>query len=65
MLHYGGNITAMELAMLAKGYIWMYLKAGESVVLVPYVDLVEGRKRFVRFEKIAGVSDWVFVDLVD
>jgi hypothetical protein len=65
MLHYYGDITAMELSERARFYIPIYEKAGESVCLVAYRDLQTNRKRFVKFEKLAGVSEWVFVDLID
>jgi hypothetical protein len=65
MLHYLGDITAMELSEKARFYIPIYEKPGESVCLVAYKDLQTNKKRYVKFEKLAGVSDWIFVDLVD
>jgi hypothetical protein len=63
MLHYYGNQLAMELGQAAKFYITLYQKPGEQTVLVPFMDLSKNRKRFVKFELLAGV--WCFVDLVD
>lgn len=61
MLHYAGDITAMALGDKAKFYIHLY-ENGEDICLVPFIDLEKGRKRFVKFEKLASV--WCFVDLV-
>jgi hypothetical protein len=64
VLHYYGDITAMALGHQAKLYFSMYEKPGADVVLIPFKDLTKkGRKRYVKFEKMAG--QFVFVDLVD
>jgi hypothetical protein len=65
MLHYYGDKLAMSLGQEAKFYIPLYQKPGEQTVLVPFIDLGKNRKRFVKFEKLAGISEWVFVDLID
>jgi hypothetical protein len=65
MLHYYGDITAMDLSQQAKHMIWMYCKPGETTCKVPYIDLALNKRRYVLFEKIAGVSEWVFLDLTD
>jgi hypothetical protein len=63
MLHYYGNILALELGEAAKAGIQWYHKAGQSVCLVPFIDLESGMKRFVKFEFMAG--QWMFVDITD
>jgi hypothetical protein len=64
MLHYFGNVMALELGERAKEYIKWYEKKGQSICLVPFKDLARnGEKRFVKFEYLAG--QWVFCDLVD
>lgn len=66
MLHYSGDITAMELAEQArKAQLKMYAVPGATVCLVPFMDLQKGKKRYVKFEKMPGVKGWIFVDLVD
>lgn len=63
MIHYAGDIEAFELGERAKEYIPLYERSGEDVCLVAYKDLVRGRKRYVKFERLN--DQWVFVDLVD
>ena len=63
MLHYTGDITALQLGQRAKEYLWMYGKQGSEFAYVPFMDLEKGRKRFVKFQWLA--DQWVFVDLVD
>ncbi len=63
MLHRGGQMEEWELEAAARGYIFMYAVTGEDVCLVPFKDLDKGRKRFVKFQKLA--EQWCFVDLVD
>jgi hypothetical protein len=61
MLHYYGDSLALELGYSAMEYLWMYAK--EEIALVPFFDLRENRKRYVKFEKLVG--QWVFVDIID
>ncbi len=63
MLHYYGNILAMELGQAAREGIQWYEKKGDSICKVPFIDLGTGKKRFVKFEWLAG--QWCFVDLTD
>jgi hypothetical protein len=63
MLHYAGDIMALELGERAKDYIRWYEKKGQPICKVPFIDLETGMKRFVKFEFMAGI--WVFVDLTD
>lgn len=63
MLHYSGDQLALELGEAAKFYIQLYERKGESICKVAFFDIEKGRKRFVKFELLAG--QWVFVDLVD
>ncbi len=63
MLHYSGDMLALELGREARKQIWLYEKKGATVVHVPFFCLEKQRKRFVKFEKLA--DQWVFVDIVD
>lgn len=63
MLHYYGDITAMELGNQARHLVYLYAKPGETTCKVPYIDLALNKRRYVKFEKLAGV--WCFTDLVD
>jgi hypothetical protein len=63
MLHYYGDKLALELGDAAKRYIELYQKQGEEICKVAFFDLEKNRKRFVKFQLLAGV--WCFVDLTD
>jgi hypothetical protein len=63
MLHYYGGQMAMELGEQAKDYLSIYAKAGDEYAFVPFRDLEAGKKRYVKFQYLAGM--WVYVDLVD
>jgi len=65
MLHYSGDITGMQLALLARHYIWMYHKPGDEEVRVPFIDLVKRKRRYVKFVKDSNITEWIFIDLVD
>lgn len=54
---------ALELGQRAKGYLSIYAKAGAEFAFVPFRDLEKGKKRWVKFQWLAG--QWVYVDLVD
>lgn len=63
MLHYEGDITAMELGREGLHYLWCYRKEGSNTAYVPYMDLVRGKKRFIKYGYLLG--QWVFLDLVN
>lgn len=63
MLHYYGSTLAMELGQAAKSYIHLYQVKDEEVCRVAFFDLEKNKKRYVKFELLAG--QWCFVDLVD
>lgn len=64
MLHYSGDLMALELGKAAREpYIRLYHTPGMPVAFVPFFDLDKGRKRYVKYEWLAG--QWVFVDVVD
>lgn len=65
MLNYFGGQMALELGERAKSYLDIYAKAGAEYAFVPFRDLERGKKRWVKFQRMAGVDGWVYVDLVD
>jgi hypothetical protein len=61
MLHLLGEFEEWQLAELARRDIPFYVKAGEDVCFVPYIDDLDGRKRkYIKFQLLAG--QWVYVD---
>jgi len=60
MLHYAGDLLALELGESAKTYLPLY-HGGLSTILVPFYDLRLKRVRYARFEWLA--EQWVFTDL--
>jgi hypothetical protein len=66
MLHYRGDELALDLGNAARFYLQLYAKKGELLCKIPFKDLERnGKVRFVKFEWLEGVNDWVFVDLMD
>jgi hypothetical protein len=63
MLHYSGDEMALELGAAGKKLIPLYAMKGAEFCLVPFMDVDERRKRFIKYQQVDG--QWLFVDLVD
>lgn len=60
MLTFQGRFNEWEVAESAKDYIKWYLKAGDQVCYVPYMDGNEGKKKFIKFALLN--DQWVYID---
>jgi hypothetical protein len=60
MLHRAGDFEEWQLAEVARKYIPLYLKKGDGVCYVPYIDDPTGEKKFIKYAWLN--EQWVYVD---
>jgi hypothetical protein len=60
MLHRSGDFEEWQLAEVAKRDIPFYLKKGNTVCYVPYIDDPTGEKKFIKYVWLN--EQWIYAD---
>lgn len=60
MLHRLGDFEEWQLAEAGKEYIVFYVKKGNTVCYVPYIDDPSGEMKFIKYVFLN--NQWIYVD---